>query len=128
MRKYIGLIVIVISIVTILSGGVQLLAPSFVLKNVGLEVMPVTEQLFATIAMFMILFGGMVIHAVYSPSKSTVVILWAGFQKFGASIAVGIGIWHGLFNHMSGVVASFDFLSGILFLYYYKILKANEIY
>jgi len=128
MKKYIGLIVIVISIITILSGGVQLLAPSFVLKNVGLEVMPVTEQLFATIAMFMILFGGMVIHAVYNSSKSSVVILWAGFQKFGASIAVGIGIWHGLFNHMSGAVASFDFLSGILFMYYYKILKANEIY
>jgi hypothetical protein len=128
MKKYIGLIVIVISVVTILSGVVQLIAPAFVLKNVGIAATPVTDQLFATIAMFMILFGGVVIHGVYSAQKSSAIILWAAFQKLGAAIAVGIGIYHGIFNHMSGAVASFDFCSGILFLYYFKQLKANEIY
>jgi hypothetical protein len=128
MKKYTRLIIIVISIITILSGIVQLVDPAFVLKNVGIEASPVTSQLFATIAMFMILFGGMVIHGVYSAYKNNVIILWAAFQKFGASIAVGIGILHGIFNLVSGGVALFDLCSGVLFLYYYQCIKADETY
>jgi hypothetical protein len=128
MKKYISVIVIIISILTVLSGAVQLVFPAFVLKNVGIEATPVTEQLFATIGMFMICFGGLVIHGVYSASKSSVIILWAAFQKFGASIAVGIGILHGIFNMTSGGVALFDLCSGVLFIYYYQNLKADEIY
>lgn len=128
MKKYISIIVIVISVITVLSGLVQMIDPAFVLKSVGIAATPVSKQLFATIAMFMILFGGMVIHGVYSAFKSNVIILWAAFQKFGASIAVGIGILHGIFNLFSGCVALFDLCSGVLFLYYYKILKADENY
>ena len=128
MKKYTRLIVLVISIITVLSGIMQLVDPAFVLKNVGVPATPVTNQLFATIAMFMILFGGMVIHSIYTVYKSNVIILWAAFQKFGASIAVGIGILNGIFNLLSGAVALFDFCSGLIFIYYYQCLKADETY
>ncbi|HEY4328060.1 MAG TPA: hypothetical protein VGN20_29010 [Mucilaginibacter sp.] len=128
MRKYIRVIILIISLLTILSGIVQLVMPAFVLSQVGAAINDTTKQLFATIAMFMIMFGGLVVHALYDAQSNRAAFLWGAFQKFGASIAVGIGILHGIFNLTSGAVASFDFCSGILFLYYYKQIKADETY
>ena len=128
MKKYIRVIVLIISIATILSGLVQLIVPAFVLKQVGIEITPATKQLFGTIGMFMLMFGGLVIHGLYSPYKNDVIILWSAFQKFGAAIAVGIGILLGIFNLFAGCVALFDLCSGIIFIYYYKCLKADESY
>ena len=128
MKKYIKITVVIISFITVASGLMQLGFPAFVLKNVGIEGTATNTQLFATIGMFMIMFGGLVIHGVYSPYQNKVIILWASFQKLGASIAVGIGILHHIFNFASGGVALFDLCSGIIFLYYYQCLKADETY
>jgi len=57
MRRYLNLLVIVISMATIASGLAQVVAPSFVLHFVGADITPATTQFFATIGMFMMLFG-----------------------------------------------------------------------
>lgn len=125
MKKYLNLIVILISVITVLSGLTQIVAPGFVLGFIGAEVTPVSRHFFAIIGMFMVLFGAMMLHAVYSAHKNDAAVLWAAMQKLGAAIAVGMGILHGIFNPLSGAVALFDLFSGLVFLYYYKVYTSS---
>lgn len=121
--KNLKLIILAISVMTFFSGLMQMVRPAFVLDFVGGENTPATRQFFGTIGMFMLLFGGLVIHTLYEARTSRTAMLWAGLQKFGASVAVAIGIYHGLFSMTAGAVAGFDFLSGILFFVYLRTLK-----
>jgi len=120
MRKIIRLIILLISVATLFSGAIQVVAPAFVLNFVGAEIDTTTKQLFATIGMFMFLFGGMMIHALYHEDNNRVVVIWSGLQKLGASIAVFIGIFNGVFIPIAAGVAIFDLLSGLLFFYYLR--------
>ena len=120
MKKYLSLLIILISIATVLSGLVQLFNPSFILEIIGAEISVTSRHLFSIIGMFMVLFGAMMLHAIYSSHKNEAAILWAAMQKLGAAAAVGLGIVHGIFNMLSLAVALFDLVSGIIFLYYYR--------
>lgn len=126
MRSHIGLLVIIISVVTIVSGLTQVVAPAFVLGFIGADITPTSAHFFAIVGMFMALFGGMLLHAVYSAYPNHVAILWAAFQKLGAFLAVGIGVIHDIFAPIAVGVAFFDLFSGILFLYYLKNLRSHE--
>ncbi|MEO8146686.1 MAG: patatin [Bacteroidia bacterium] len=127
MKKFIRIILLLISVTTLLSGAMQVIVPAYVLNFVGAEIDETTKQLFATIGMFMFLFGGMMIHVLYNEEDNRVAVIWSGLQKLGASVAVFIGIYKGVFIALAAGVASFDLLSGILFFYYLRILKSNEI-
>lgn len=127
MKKYLRLFIILIGILTAVSGLVQMLFPAFVLKLVGAEITNATKHFFAIVGMFMFLFGGLIVHALYSIQDNKAAILWCALQKFGASIAVAIGIAHHLFAWMTGLVALFDFISGIIILLYFKSLYAYEV-
>lgn len=82
---------------------------------------------FAIVGMFMALFGGMMLHAVYSAYPNKVAILWASFQKLGAFAAVGLGILNEIFSPIAAGVAFFDLFSGLLFLYYLRTLRSHEV-
>jgi hypothetical protein len=103
----------------------QAIAPAFVLNFVGAEINTTSKQLFATIGMFMFLFGGMMIHALYHVENNRVVVIWSGLQKLGASVAVFIGIFNGTFILLAAGVAVFDLFSALLFFYYLKTLKSD---
>ena len=120
MKKYIRLIILLISIATLFSGAMQVVAPAFVLNFVGAEIDTNTKQLFATIGMFMFMFGGMMVHALYHEDNNRVVVIWSGLQKLGASVAVFVGIFNGTFILLAAGVAVFDLLSGLLFFYYLR--------
>ncbi|MFC4873968.1 patatin [Negadavirga shengliensis] len=126
-QTFIELLVVVISMVTVLSGLVQLFTPEFILGIVGKgEVSPAMAHFFAIIGMFMALFGGMVLHTLYSSRTSKVILLWAALQKFGAFLAVTLGVFNGLFSILALGVALFDFFSGFVMLYYMQKLKQWE--
>lgn len=125
MKKYLNLIVILISLATILSGLLQMVMPGFVLGLIGANITATSSHFFAIIGMFMALFGGLMLHAMYSPHPQNPAILWCAFQKLGAFAAVSLGIVTGIFNAMAAGVALFDLFSGMLFLYYLKISKEN---
>lgn len=127
MKKYIRPILLLISVTTLFSGAMQVIAPAFVLNFVGAEIDTGTKQLFATIGMFMFLFGGMMIHALYHEDNNRVAVIWSGLQKLGASVAVFIGIFNGVFIPIAAGVAIFDLLSGLLFFYYLKTLKSDAV-
>jgi len=126
MKKYLQIILLLISLSTLLSGAIQVFAPAMVLNFVGAAIDANTKQLFATIGMFMFLFGGMMIHALYHEDDNRVVVIWSALQKLGASFAVFIGILKGIFLPVAGMVAAFDLVSGILFFVYLQNLKSNK--
>lgn len=126
MKKYLHILVAIVSAITMITGLVQIVLPGFILKIVGAQITPTSMHFFSIVGMFMLLFGGLTLHAVYSAVPSRVAVLWSMFQKFGASAAVGIGIFNGIFSSLAAVVAGFDFLSAILLLLYLKMLKSDE--
>jgi len=114
-----------IAAATLVSGLVQMVTPGFVLGLVAGEKDPTSEHFFGIIGMFMLLFGGMLLHALRDPSRQTVAILWCGLQKFGASAAVALGVERHLFSILALGIAGFDFLSGILVLLYWRKARSS---
>jgi hypothetical protein len=102
--------------ITILTGAIQLIWPAGLLPLLGVEVSAATAQLFGTVGVFMMLFGGAVLHAQARPQALSVVLLWAALQKIAASLLVGWGTRRGVFAPLALLVAGFDFASGLLFL------------
>ena len=85
-------LILAISGITIVSGLVQMVVPGFVLGIVGVNRDTTSEQLFATIGMFMTIFGAMLLQALRSATSQQVAVFWAAMQKLGACIAVFIGV------------------------------------
>lgn len=115
--------VVIISLITIISGLLQLISPAFVLGFIGAEITSTSSHLFAIVGMFMALFGSLMLHTIYSAHTSQEAILWCSLQKLGAFVAVSLGVLKGLFALIAIGVAVFDLFSGILFLYFLKIIK-----
>lgn len=108
-----------ITIATILSGLLQMVFPNLVLVIVSAQSTPTSQHFFAIVGMFMVLFGGALFQALLSPTPQTVVALWAGLQKFGASVAVAVGVMRHIFSPFALLIAGFDLLSSILILWYW---------
>ena len=118
--KYLKFIILLISIATVLSGLMQVISPGFLLNFLGAESTSTTKHFFAIVGMFMALFGGMMIQTLYIVNLNEAAVLWASFQKLGAALAVGLGVFYGIFNVLALSVAIFDLLSGCIFLWYYQ--------
>ena len=123
MKKYIKLIILLISIVTVFSGILQIVSPGFVLNSIGAEITPATKYFFGIVGMFMTLFGGMMLQAIYSVNSNEAAVLWASFQKLGAALAVSLAVFYGIFNLLALIVAVFDLLSGLIYLWYYSVIR-----
>jgi hypothetical protein len=123
--KTLPIIVAVIAAATCLTGLVQMVAPGFVLSQLNAESAAASNHFFAIIGMFMLLFGGATLHALMRPASLRLVLLWASLQKFGAALAVGLGVGHGLFSSLGLLVAGFDLLSGVLMLVYRARVRQN---
>ena len=126
MKKYLNLVIILISIATVLSGLSQMIMPGFVLGIIGANITPTSSHFFAIVGMFMALFGGLMLHAIYSAQPQRAAILWCAFQKLGAFAAVTLGVFSGVFSMLAMGVAIFDLVSGAIILYYLKISKNAE--
>jgi hypothetical protein len=117
------LILVAIAVITVVSGLTQIVAPGFVLDRLSVDNTEATRQLFATVGMFMVLFGGMLIQALLDRAEHPIVVFWAALQKLGASAAVGIGVARGVFSGVALLVAGFDLLSGALGLAFWRRIR-----
>jgi hypothetical protein len=106
------LIMAAIAAITVITGLTQILAPGFVLGLLSAESTDTTRHLFATVGMFMVLFGGLFLQALLDRGEHPMVVLWASLQKVGASAAVFLGVARGVFAVVAVAVAGFDLLSG----------------
>jgi hypothetical protein len=117
-------VLLLIAILTVFSGAVQMIAPGFVLGVVDAERSPASLHFFGIVGMFMILFGGLLWQALISARAQPAAIFWAGLQKLGASIAVGLGIIRAVFHSpFAWGVAALDLISGVLALAWWLRLR-----
>lgn len=114
-----------IGVATILSGAVQMIAPRFVMGIVGAETTPTASYCFGIVGMFMVLFGGVLTHGLRATPPHSSLIFWAALQKFGAAIAVSLGVRLGIFASLALAVAVFDLFSGLLAIWFWKRLAAR---
>ena len=120
-------LLLLIAAATALTGAVQIIAPSFILRLLAAEVTITSQHFFAIVGMFMVLFSGATLHALLSSKHHPVVILWSSFQKFGAAGAVALGVQRGVFSSLAIIVAVSDLLSGLLaFWYWRRIRRENQ--
>ncbi len=112
-----------ISALTVASGAGQAAAPGMVLNVLGAERSATTDQLFATVGMFMVCVGAGLGHGLARRSRAPEPVLWAAAQKAGACAAVGIGVRRGVFSPLALGVAAFDGASGLLALDYWRRLR-----
>jgi hypothetical protein len=119
-QRWLFYLVTAIGLITIATGLTQVIAPGFVLGIVGAQSTPATRHFFALIGMFMALFGGALVHAMFARAEQPVVVLWAGLQKIGAVLGVGVGVVNAIFAPVALLVDGFDLLSCIIILAYWK--------
>lgn len=112
--------VLAIAAITVASGLAQLVAPGFVLGLIGGSTTATTEHFFAIIGMFMAIVGGLVLHAELAADSRAVALLWGSLQKYGAAIAVALGVGRGLFGALALLVAGFDLVSGGLMTWHWR--------
>jgi hypothetical protein len=122
MKKNLPILIALISVFTLIAGLVQMVAPGFVLGVVGASQTATSQYFFALIGMFMVLFGGLMLVTVYQAPVNRAAVVFCALQKLGACLAVTIAFSHGLFAWPALGVALFDGFSGLLFLYYLRIL------
>ena len=119
-------LVAVIAAITLITGCVQILYPAPILAVLSASQSPAALHIFGVVGMFMALFGGALLHALFGRRASPVVVLWAGLQKFGAVAGMGIGVLHGIFAPLALLVAMFDFVSGVLILTYWGRMEVRR--
>jgi hypothetical protein len=117
-RDHLWWLLAVIAVLTVVSGLVQMFDPGFILGTISGEATAASRHFFGIVGMFMALFGGMTLHALLSADENRIVFVWAGLQKAGASIAVGSGVFHGIFSSLALLVAGFDLATAIIFVIY----------
>jgi hypothetical protein len=109
-----------IAVVTVFSGAVQIPFGGAVLELLGAEPTTSARQLFATVGMFMVVVGGLLLHTLLRPQPAAEVLLWSGVQKAGACAAVAIGVLNGVFAPVALAVAAFDLATAALCLIYLR--------
>ncbi len=113
------------AVITTVSGAMQMLRPGFVLGTISRDQTPLGRQLFATVGMFMAV-SGATLHRTLAPTRPDPQLLkWAASQKLAASLAVGIGVKHGLFRRRALGVATFDLASAIACFAYARSLETS---
>jgi len=125
LEKLLHRLLAIISILTVLSGLTQLFFPGLVLRILSAELTPTTAHFFAIVGMFMVLFGGLLLHALLSPQHHPVAVFWAGLQKFGAAAAVAFGVGKAVFSPLALMVGGFDLLSGTLIFLYWFLIRSR---
>jgi hypothetical protein len=116
-------LLLVIGALTFVSGLGQLLLPGFVLDRLGAESTSTTQHFFAIVGMFMLIVGGLLVHALLRPPTPAYVVMWAGLQKLGAFVAVGLAVWRGLFASPALFIAFFDLATAVLCAVMWRRLK-----
>lgn len=119
-------LLVLIAASTFFTGGVQAVAPAFILRFLSAETTITSQHFFAIVGMFMVLFGGATLHALLSIKHHPVVILWSSFQKLGASVAVALGVQRSVFASLALIVAIIDFISGLLGLWYWSRIRRER--
>lgn len=114
------LILLIIAVITVLSGLTQMAAGEFVLSIIATNTSPSTIHLFMTVGMFMVITGAMFVQSLWRRSEEPAIPLWIAVQKLAAAVLVTMGWMKGIFTPLALCVAGFDALTGLLALIFWR--------
>ncbi|RKG87984.1 patatin-like phospholipase family protein [Corallococcus sp. CA049B] len=112
--------------ITVASGAAQLFLPGLELRLLHADASAAPAHFFRIVGMFMVLFGGLLLHGLHEPRANPAAFLWTGLQKVGACGMVAVGVARGLLSPLALGVAAFDALSAVLVLGFYASLRQRE--
>ena len=107
-------LVLAIAALTLVTGLAQMIWPGPMLEMVGASATETAGHLFATVGMFMALFGAAVWRSERALTSDGGILPWAALQKAGASALVALGVARHVFANRALLVAAFDGLSAVL--------------
>jgi hypothetical protein len=119
MRRLERRLLVGIGATTAATGVLQAASPRTTLALLRADDSPTARHFFGTVGMFMTCTGGVLLIR----SADQPVVLMTAAQKFGAAIAVGLGVQRGLLAPVALGVAGFDALSGLVALDYWRRLR-----
>ncbi|MBZ4329555.1 patatin-like phospholipase family protein [Corallococcus sp. AS-1-12] len=112
--------------ITIATGTAQMFLPGLELRLLHADASAAPAHFFRIVGMFMVLFGGLLLHGLHEPRANPAAFLWTGLQKVGACGMVTVGVARGLLSPLALGVAAFDLLSAVLVLGFYASLRQRE--
>ncbi|MFP2900019.1 patatin-like phospholipase family protein, partial [Corallococcus sp. 4LFB] len=112
--------------ITLVTGAAQLLLPGVELRILRADASATPSHFFRIVGMFMVLFGGLLLHGLHEPRANPAAFLWTGLQKVGACVMVALGVGRDLLSPLALGVVAFDALSAVLVLAFYASLRQRE--
>jgi hypothetical protein len=107
-------LVLAIAAITVVTGAAQIVFAGTMLELAGGRADASTGHLFATVGMFMVLFGAALWRAERDPASRGEILPWATLQKCGAALLVWLGVSRNVFAHRALLVAAFDAVSALV--------------
>jgi predicted acylesterase/phospholipase RssA len=111
---------------TVGSGAAQMVVPGLELRMLHADASAAPAHFFRIVGMFMVLFGGLLLHGLHEPRANPAAFLWSGLQKVGACAMVAIAVARGLLSPLALTVAAFDGLSALLVLGFHASLRQRD--
>jgi hypothetical protein len=119
-RHWTEWLVIMIAIITVVSGAVQLVLPETALTFMNIGISGETVYLFRLVSLLTALFGIALLHTALARSYEPILLLWASLQKLLGAAAVLFAVLSGLLASGASLVAGYDFLAGLYVLWFYN--------
>ena len=110
----IRLLLILVAVVTVVTGVAQLAAPAWVLAFIATAPGALGLHFFATVGMFMVITGAMFLQSLLARSAEPAIPFWIGMQKIAAAVLVSWAVMRGLLTPLAYAVALFDAVSGVI--------------
>ncbi len=117
-RSWADWLLIVIAIITILSGLMQIILPETVLNTMGISPASETIYFFRIVSLLTGLFGAALLHTALSNQPDPIILLWASLQKLLGAAAVVLAVLNGLLASGALAAAGYDFIAGLFILWY----------
>jgi hypothetical protein len=119
-RHWTEWLIIIVAVITLLSGMIQLVLPAPALTFMNLTASEETIYLFRLVSLLTALFGGALLQTSLSGTFELTVLLWSSLQKVLGAVVVLLAILNGLIASGTLLIASYDFLAGLFVFWFYN--------
>jgi len=124
-RHWTEWLLILVALITLLSGIGQLIIPDTALTFMGVNPLPETRYLFRLVSLLTALFGGALLHTALPRRYELTLLLWASLQKLLGAAAVVLAVLSGLIASPTLLIAGYDALAGVYVLWFYTWRKGS---
>ena len=116
-RGAVARVLTALALLTIISGVMQLLNPARALAPMGADpatVGPAGMFHFGAIGALLVVFGGLLLHALLSSAPHAPVFLWVGAEKLAYAAMAAAGVANGIYGRQALLVTALDVVAATL--------------